>query len=61
MKIYLTDRSFTSDVGIVDLHPAKGTHWIAYINENFFNSYGAGPPQNQSRFLTKQLDFVYTL
>ena len=32
--IYLRDRPFESDVGIVNLHPSKGTHLVAYLNEN---------------------------
>ena len=32
--IYLRDRPFLSDIGIVTLHPIKGTHWVAYKNEN---------------------------
>ena len=32
--IYLRDGPFKSDIGIVNLHPSKGTHWVCYINEN---------------------------
>ena len=28
--IYLGDEPFESDLGIVNLHPSKGTHWICY-------------------------------
>ena len=38
--IYLRDGPFSTDVGIVNLHPSKGTHWVLYINENYFDSYG---------------------
>ena len=31
---YLRDGPFQSDIGIVSLHPSKGTHWFCYINEN---------------------------
>ena len=34
--IYLRDGSFKSDIGIVNLHSSKGTHWVCYINEIFF-------------------------
>ena len=30
--IYLRDGPFESDIGIVNLHPSRGTHWICYIN-----------------------------
>ena len=37
--IYLRDGPFSSDIGIVNLHPTKGTHWVCYINEKYFDSY----------------------
>ena len=49
--IYLGDGPFLSDIGIVNLHPSKGTHWVCYINENFFDSYGCVPPQKLSKFI----------
>ena len=52
--IYLRDGPFSSDTGIVNLHPSKGTHWVAYINENFFHSHGCAPPQKLSRFIRKR-------
>ena len=52
--IHLRDRPFSSDVRIINFHPTKGTHWIAYINENFFGSYGYAPPQKFSKFTIKQ-------
>ena len=33
--IYLRYGPFKSDIGIVNLHPSKGTHWVCYINEIF--------------------------
>ena len=43
--IYLRDGPFQSDIGIVNLHPSKGTHWVCYINENYFDSYGVVCPK----------------
>ena len=43
--IYLRDGNFSSNIGIVSLHQSKGTHWVVYINQNFFASYGSSPPQ----------------
>ena len=40
VNIYLRDGPFSGDIGIVNLHPSKGTHWVCYINENYFDSYG---------------------
>ena len=34
LGIYLRDGPFSSDIGIVNLHPSKGTHWVTYKNEN---------------------------
>ena len=43
--IYLQDGPFASDIGIVNLHPSKGTHWVCYIDENYFDSYGVVCPE----------------
>ena len=50
---YLRDGSFSRDIGIVNLHPSKGTHWVCYINENFFDSYGCVCPKKLSKFVIK--------
>ena len=52
--IYLRDGPFKSDVGIVNLNPLKRTHWIIYIDENYFDSYGCVPPKKLSRFDIKR-------
>ena len=52
--IYLRDGPFSSDIGIVNLHPSKGTHWVCYINGNYFDSYGCSPPKKLSKFIIKR-------
>ena len=52
--IYLRDGPFSTDVGIVNLHPSKGTHWVCYINENYFDSYGCVCPKKLSKFIMKR-------
>ena len=52
--IYLKEGSFSIDIGFVILHPAKGTHWVCYINENFFDSYGCAPLKKLSKFFIKR-------
>ena len=52
--IYLRDGPFESDIGIVNLHPSKGTHWVCYINENYFDSYGIICPKKLSKFNIKR-------
>ena len=50
--IYMRDDKFTTTSGIVNLHPTKGTHWVMFINEYYFDSYGCPPPLN----ITKQIN-----
>ena len=52
--IYLRDAPFKSDIGIVNLHPSKGSHWVVYINEIYFDSYGCAPPKKLSKFIIKR-------
>ena len=52
--IYLRDGLFKSDIGIVNLHPSKGTHWVCYVNENYFDSYGCISPKKLSKFIIKR-------
>ena len=53
VRIYLRDGSFSSDIGTVSLRPTKGTHWVAYINEKYFDSFGRSPPQKLSKLAIK--------
>ena len=55
--IYLRDSSFKSDDGIVILHPSKGTHWVLYIRESYFDSYGITPPKKLSKFIIKRYGY----
>ena len=55
--IYLRDGPFESDIGIVNLHPFRGSHWVCYINENYFDSYGCIPPKKLSKFIIKRYGF----
>ena len=57
VNIYLRDGPFLSDIGIVNLHPSKGSHWVCYINENSFDNYGCSPPKKLSKFIIKQNGF----
>ena len=54
INIYLRDGPFSSDIGIVNLHPSKGSHWVCYINENYFDSYGCVCPKKLSKFIIKR-------
>ena len=52
--VYFRDGPFESDISIVNLHPSKGTHWVSYLNENYFDSYGCAPPKKLSKFIIKR-------
>ena len=52
--IYLRDGPFSTDIGIVNLHPTKGTHWVCYTKENYFDSYGCSPPNRLANFTIKR-------
>ena len=55
--IYLRDGVFKSDIGIVNLHPSKGSHRVCYLNENYFDSYGVTCPKKLSKFIIKRNGF----
>ena len=59
IEIYLRDGLFRSDIGIVNLHPSKGTHCVCYINENYFDSYGCSPPKRLSKFIIKRYRYCF--
>ena len=44
--IYMRDDKFNTTSGIVNTHPTKGTHWVMYKNQKYFDSYGCPPPTN---------------
>ena len=52
--IHLRDGPFESDIGIVNLHSSRGTHWVCYIDENYFDSYGCVCPKKLSEFIIKR-------
>ena len=53
VDIYPRDEPFSSDIGIVNLHPSRATHWIVYINETYSDSYGCAPPNKLFKFNKK--------
>ena len=54
MRIFSRDGPFPFDIGIVSLHLSKGTHWVCFINENYFDRYGCAPPQKLSELIIKR-------
>ena len=55
--IYFRDGPFESDTGIENLHPSKGTHWVCYIDENYFDSYACSPTKKLSKFIMKRYGY----
>ena len=49
--IYLRDGIFSTNCGIVNLHPSRGTHWVLYIKDCYFDSYGRPPPKKLLKYL----------
>ena len=47
----MRDDKFTTVSGIVELHPAVGTHWVMFINEYDIDSYGCPPLINILNYL----------
>ena len=45
---------FESEIGFVNLHPSIGTHWLAYINQIYFDSYSCSLPQKLSKFIVER-------
>ena len=59
--IYMRDAKFTTDSGIVNLHPTKGTHWVMFVTEFYFDSYGCPPPTNILNHIKKGVYSEYQI
>ena len=49
--IYLRDGDFLTSYGIFNLHPSRGTHWVMYNKNCYFDSYGCSPPKKLLKYL----------
>ena len=54
VRMLSRDGPFKTDIGIVNLYPSKRTHWVCYINENCFDSYGVVFSKKLSKFIIKR-------
>ena len=43
----------------MNLHPSKGTNWVCYIIECYFDSYGCVPPKKLSKFIIKRNGYCF--
>ena len=57
--INLRDRPFSTDIGIVSLHLPKRTHWVCYVNENYFDRYRCGCQKKLFKFIIKRKGFCF--
>ena len=58
---YMRDDKFTTDSGIVNLHPSVGTHWVMFTDQNYFDSYGYPPPTNILNHIKKGIYSEYQI
>ena len=58
---YLRDGLLSSDIGIVNLHPSKGTPLVVYMNEAFFVHMDCYLFKNFLNSLQNEMDLVYIL
>ena len=49
----MRDDTFYTKSGMVNLHPAKETHWGMFINEYYFDSYGCPKPPSVMNHINK--------
>ena len=42
--IFWRDANFSTNYGILNLHPSKGPHWVCYTKKCYFGSNGCPPP-----------------
>ena len=54
VDIYLRDGPFSSYIGIANLHESGRTHWVVYIIQNYFDSYGFAAPQKVTKCIIKR-------
>ena len=59
--IYMRDDKLITTSGIVNLHPTKETHWVMFINEFYFDSYGCPPPTNILNHIKKGMYSEYQI
>ena len=52
--IYLGDGSFSTTMGVVNLHPTEETHWVSCINQNFLDLNGCHAPDKLTNFIMKR-------
>ena len=59
--IYLRDGDFLTSFGRVSLHPSRGTHWVMYNKDCYYDSYGCSPPKKLPNYLKNKEKSVFIL
>ena len=54
VDINLGDGSFSSYKGIFNLHLYRGSHWVLYIHECYFDSNSCAPSHKLFKFIIKR-------
>ena len=57
----MRDDKFNTTSGIFNLHPTKGTHWVMFVDEYYFDSYGRPPPLNIMSFIKNGFHSEYQI
>ena len=52
---------FTTPLGIVNLHPTKGTQWDIFSDKIYFDSYGCPPPVSMMKQIKNRLYSEYQI
>ena len=58
--IYLRDGNFSSNYGILNLHPTRGTHWVCYIKDCYVDSYCISPSKKIFNYKKLSMEKVFT-
>ena len=56
--IKVRDGQFTTNAVVVNVHPTKRLHWVAYTGERSFESFGSPPPINIVAYIEKLMEIV---
>ena len=50
----MRDSNCEINIGILKMYLSRGTHWVAYINESCFDSFGCPPSKISTNHKTKK-------
>ena len=59
--IYMRDAKLTTKQGIINLDTKKGTHWVCYYGNYYFDSFGVRPPKHVEKQLKPLVFSTYKI